>query len=274
MNKLVNEVKNTIKDNNISPDKILGQNFLINENVCSKIIDISNIQPDDTVVEVGAGFGTLTKYIAKKAKRVIAVEKSEDMIGILKKETSEFLNIEIVHQDILKFNPEEYGLSNIKYNLIGAPPYYLTARLFRVFLQNNKHIPASITLLIQKEVADKISQTSPKGSLIGNSVQIYGEIKTSQSISQNAFYPQPSVESKIIHIDNIKKPSIDEKVFFKVLRSGFSNPRKQILKNLSNGLDRDKSTIQQMLESVAIDTKTRPETLSIQDWIHLTQKYQ
>ncbi len=271
MNNLRDSVRNILKDNNIYADKSLGQNFLINESVCCEIVDKANINIQDTIVEVGAGFGTLTKLIAQKANRVIAVEKSLDMVNILRNEVKEFSNVEVVHKDILKFNPTEYGLDAFSYKLVGAPPYYITARLFRTFLQNIKESPSSITLLIQKEVAEKIAKKEPPFSLLGVSVRVYGDVSISKRINKNVFYPAPSIESRIILVNNIKKPKVDEKIFFQILRMGFANPRKKILKNISVGMKQDKNITQEIFKSTFIDIDERPGDLSIKQWIDLTK---
>lgn len=271
MNNLRKNVLQILKDNNIRADKSLGQNFLINEKVCSEIINKAEIGLDDTVLEVGAGFGTLTKLLAERAGRVIAVEKSKIMFDILKKETESCNNVEAVNQDILKLNFQEYGLDNASYKLVGAPPYYLTARLFRTFLQSINNSPSSIALLIQKEVAEKISKKEPPFSLINISVSLYGEVYCSGKIDSNVFYPSPSIDSKIISVKNIKKPEVEEDKFFKVVKSGFSSPRKKLLKNLYLGLGMEKSIMKKVLEKTAIDIEKRPGELSLEDWVDLVK---
>ena len=271
MNSLLHSTKQALRENNIKPNKSLGQNFLIDESVCKEIVRRADIQSNDTVVEVGAGFGALTHYIAEKARRVIAFEKDAVIATVLQQSVSASGNIEVVNQDILKFQPAQHGLRDAPYKIVGAPPYYLTARLFRTTLQDIEQQPSSITLLIQREVAEKIASKPPRCSLLGSSVQAYGTAQLFTTVPQNSFLPQPPVESRIITVRDIHKLGLDERVFFKIVRAGFSSPRKQILKNLSDGLGEDRQVLRSMMLDLEIDPTSRAETLSIDDWMRLTE---
>ena len=242
----------------LRPQKSLGQHFLIDSSAATHLVHSARLQPSDTVVEVGAGLGTLTKLLAQNVQRVIAVEKSSQLIPVLATELASFPNTEIVEGDILTFNPEQYNLSS--YVLVGAPPYYLTARLFRTFL-------------IQKEVAEKIAQQPPRSSLMSTSVQLYGTPEVCGSVPPSSFLPQPSVASEIIALNNITKPSINENVFFSVVRAGFSSPRKQLATTLAHSLNIKKSTVQSLLLACSIDPTRRAETLTIQEWMALTRAF-
>lgn len=255
----------------LRPQKSLGQHFLIDSSAATRLVHSARLQPSDTVVEVGAGLGTLTKLLAQNVQRVIAVEKSSQLIPVLTTELASFPNTEIVEGDILTFNPEQYNLSS--YVLVGAPPYYLTARLFRTFLQNTKQPPKSMSLLIQKEVAEKIAQQPPRSSLMSISVQLYGTPEVCGSVPPSSFLPQPSVASEIIALSDITKPSINEDVFFSVVRAGFSSPRKQLTTALAHSLNIKKSTIQSLLLACSIDPTRRAETLTIQKWMALTRAF-
>ena len=253
----------------LHPQKSLGQHFLIDSSVVTHLTRSAYLRSTHTIVEVGAGLGTLTKILAQNAQRVIAVEKSQQFIPVLATELAAFPNVEIVKGDILTFKPEQYNLSS--YALVGAPPYYLTARLFRTFLQRTKVPPSSITLLIQKEVAEKIVQKPPHYSLFSVSVQLYGTPVLCGSVPPSSFLPQPSVVSEIITLTNITKPAINEDFFFSIIRAGFSSPRKQLATSLARSLNTKKSVAQNLLLECNIDPTRRPQTLTIQEWIALTR---
>lgn len=263
---LSTQTKQIIEKNNIIPNKKLGQNFLINKGIVDKIAQNKLISTEKTTIEVGTGIGTITKELSKYAKKVISIEKSEKIYKIAKNQLKQYKNIDLLQQDILRYTPLQ------PYVLVGAPPYYLTARLFRVFLQNQQIMPTAIILLIQKEVAQKIVQKPPKSSLLATSIQIYGTPKIETTVNQNSFYPQPKVKSAILTVENIKKPDIDEKILFSIIRSAYSNPRKTIFNNLSNfSKDQD---INLLLKKNKIDPKRRAQTLSIEEWIGLAKTKQ
>jgi len=255
------------------PNKILGQNFLIDKNVLKKIIDSSNITPNDTILEVGPGIGTLTQELAKYAKRVIAVEKDKKMLKILEDTLKDYKNIEIIQGDIL-----HYKLQTTHYKLVANIPYYLTSPLIRKFLED-KNPPSEIILMVQKEVAQRICAKPPKMSLLAVSVQFYAEPKIISYVSKNCFWPAPKVDSAIIKIIPRRLTSQEllrqtsPSLFFKVVKTGFSQPRKQLLGNLSKSLKLDKEKIAEWLLQNNINPKQRAETLSINDWAELTQNF-
>ena len=257
-------IKEILSNYQAKPSKGLGQNFLINKNVLEKIIDGANISPDDFILEVGPGIGTLTQELAKKAKKVLAIEKDETMIEILKETLKDFDNVEVVQGDILKFDnplPE-------KYKIIANIPYYLTSPLIRKFLEQDAR-PEEMILMLQKEVAQRICSNPPKMSLLAVSVQFYADAKIVSPVSKSCFWPAPKVGSAIIKIVPQEKHNIPADLFFKVVKAGFSQPRKQLAGNLSKSLELDKEKTAGWLQKNNIDPKQRAETLSINDWVNL-----
>ena len=273
-----NEVKQLLEKYNITPNKVLGQNFLTDKNAVSALIKSVNIAKEDIILEIGPGTGAITKELAKKARQVIAIEKDENMVNILQKELEESKNVHIVQKDILKteikelFESLEIEIQNSGYKVVSAPPYYLTGRLFRHFLENSEIKPEAIALIIQKEVAQKICAIPPDMNLLAISVQLYGKPKIIQKVSKNAFWPKPEVDSAILTVANIRQPSINEKLFFKLLRAGFSSPRKQLSGNLSREFNVSKQKTEQLLKSVHINPKKRAQALQIEEWITLLEK--
>lgn len=265
------DLKNLLQKYNLRPNKLMGQNFLIDENILKKIIETADLNKDDLVLEVGPGLGILTKELSKKAKKVIAIEKDKEMVEALKKELEDYKNIEIICGDILEFHLE--SLKN--YKVVANIPYYLTSHLIRVLLESENQ-PKEITILIQKEVAQRILPCSAglhkqaKMTLLAISVQFYSKPEIISYIPKESFWPEPKIDSAIIKITDIKKPeNINIKKFFKLVKAGFSSPRKQLANNLFDKLNIDKEEIKTALTECNLDIQVRAERLTIDDWIKL-----
>lgn len=259
------EIKNLLKQYGIEPNKIMGQNFLIDKNVLKKIIETADIKSDDTILEIGPGLGTLTLELAKRAKQVIAIEKDKELCTVLAKILKEqkINNVEIINDDILK-----YETKITKYKIIANIPYYLTSPLIRKFLEaQNK--PDEIILMIQKEVAERICAQPPKMSLLSVAVQFYSEPEIIFPVSKNSFYPIPKVDSAVIkitpHVGHRMSYIDTEKKFFKLVKMGFSAKRKMLKNNLSTLLKINNVN----LEKLGLNPNVRAENLTINDWIKL-----
>lgn len=263
-NSLKISVQNELQRNNIVPEKILGQNFLIDPLVVEKIARNAHLKNIGTVVEVGTGLGTITQALARNAQQVISVEKSLRLCAVAKQNLEQHANVQVVCGDILRYAPP-----NAEYALVGAPPYYLTARLFRTFLQIAQTPPVAVVLLIQKQVAQKIIQTAPNATVLSVAVQVYGTPRIECVVPQNAFLPQPTVQSALLVVSNIQKPAVDETMFFKVLNSGFAHPRKTLLNNLTATFRH--TNLQTLLAQNNIDPHGRAQTLVPRQWIQLTK---
>ncbi|HZX50079.1 MAG TPA: 16S rRNA (adenine(1518)-N(6)/adenine(1519)-N(6))-dimethyltransferase RsmA [Candidatus Paceibacterota bacterium] len=257
-------IKTVLQKHTIKPSRGLGQNFLVEDHIVQKMVVAASIQPQDTVLEVGPGIGTLTQELAKHAKKVVAVEKDAKMVEILKGTLAEFKNVEVIHGDALKTQVPKQT-----YKVVANLPYYISAPTIRKFLEAENR-PQSITLIIQKEVAQRICAKPPDMSILAVSVQFYATPKIISYIKKTSFWPQPHVDSAIIHIVPRKeKPDIDAQKFFSVVKAGFTHPRKQLLGNLSAGLKRPREHMETILRKNSIDPARRAETLSVQDWINL-----
>jgi len=253
----------------IKPLKRLGQNFLIDKNVVKKVIKAAELHSKDIVLEVGPGIGALTKEIAKKAGKVIAVEKDPRMVKILIENLKEFKNIEIINKDILK--NYELRIMNYEYKIVANLPFYITAPVIRKFLES-KYPPEEMVLIVQKEVAQRICSKPPKMNILAVSVQFYAKPKIISYISKKSFWPSPKVDSAIIKIVPQKKyKDIDIDLFFKVVKAGFAHPRKQLANNLSKMLKLDKKEISSLLLKNDVQPTQRAETLTINNWIQLTK---
>jgi 16S rRNA (adenine1518-N6/adenine1519-N6)-dimethyltransferase len=257
-----NNIRNLLKQYNIKPSKRLGQNFLIDKAIVKKIIKTADIKASDNIIEIGPGIGTITQELAK----AIVIEKDREMVKILKQTIKN--NIEIVQKDILK-----YEIKIKDYKVIGNIPFYLTAPLIRKLLES-KNPPKEITLIIQKEVAQRICAKPPKMSILAVSVQLYAKPRIISYVSKKSFWPCPKVDSAIIKISDISSDiEVDKSLLFKIVKAGFSQPRKQIINNLSKKLKLNKEEIELWLLKNNIQPKQRAETLSIDDWIKLTNTY-
>lgn len=270
------EIVEILKKHGIRLTKSLGQNFLINKNIIEKLIRLSEIDKSDIILEIGPGMGVLTQALAKNSKLVIAVEKDRVLSEICKENLEDLSNVVILNQDILETNVEkiffDLKIKEKKYKIVANLPYNISLRIIREFLES-KFPPESIVVIIQKEVGQKICDN--KSNLPKIAFNFYGKPKNLFYISRELFWPKPRVDGAVLQITNIQKdlPNIDSKIFFKILRAGFSHPRKTILNNLSSGLNLGKEEVSVWLEASRIDIKARPENIEIKEWINLTSNF-
>lgn len=257
--------------------KSLGQNFLIDDNVIDKIIDGARVKEGDKVIEVGPGIGTLTREMAKRAEKVVAVEIDKNLIPILKETLSDFDNTEVVNEDILKVDINKLvdeKLSGGPVKLIANLPYYITTPIVMKFLEED--IPVTdIVVMVQKEVADRMNavpSTKDYGAL-SVAVQYYCDTEIVAKAPRHMFIPQPKVDSTVIglHIREEKKYKADnEQLFFKTVKAAFGQRRKNLLNSLSSMGVLDKAKIKEVLAEAGIDEKRRGETLSIEEFANLS----
>lgn len=253
----------------ITPKKSLGQNFLANPRILDKIVAAAEISKDDIVLEVGPGTGNLTKKLATKAKRVIAIEKDRRLIEQLK-EKFKNSNVEIIEGDILKIKTNNLQLITNNYKIVANVPYYITSNFLRMVFEDWPK-PKLIVLTIQKEVAQRTTAKPPKMNLLALSVQFFAEPKIIGYISKENFRPQPKVDSAIIKLTpKSQKPDIDTEKFFKIIRAGFSGKRKQLTNSLTHNLNKTKGIIEESLKNSCLNLKARAEELSLNEWIELT----
>lgn len=266
----MNSLKGQMEKYELKPNKLLGQNFLVDKNALAKIVSTAELSKNDTVLEIGPGLGALTEKIGERAGKVIAVEKDKQLARILKEKFGSNKNIEVVEGDILKVLGE---LKIENYKVVANIPYYLTSRLIRLLLESPQP-PREIILTIQKEVAERICAKPPKMTLLSAAVQFYAQPKIMAHISKNAFWPKPKVDSAVIKITpaiSLKTKKQSEK-FFKIIKAGFSAPRKQLLNNLSRGLKYERGKLEKIMALLKIDPKQRAETLSINNWLKLSKE--
>ena len=276
---------NLFKKYKIHLSKKLGQNFLINKGAVKRVIEAANLQPDDIVLEIGPGTGILTKELAKRIKKVIAVEKDPNLARILNNELriKNIKNVEIVQEDILKFQiansklQTNSKLQNPNYKIVANLPFYLTAPVIRKFLESTGGRPLQMALVVQKEVGQRICAKPPDMNLLAVSIQFYAKPEIISYISKKSFWPSLKVDSAIIkivpHQFRVQVSRQFREQFFRIVKAGFSQPRKQLINNLSRGLKIDKEEIKAWLLKNNIQPTQRAETLSVEDWIKLTKSF-
>lgn len=258
--------KELLKRFDLDPKQSLGQNFLSDPNVLQKIVAAGSVDGADHVLEIGPGLGSLTRQLAKAASAVVAVELDQRFLPILDYELAAFDNITVVHADILKWQPADHFTQ--PYKVVANIPYYITGAIIRHLLES-KHKPTTIVLTVQKDVAERMSAKPGKMSILAVSTQLYGTVKVVETIAAGAFWPRPKVDSAIVRIDVAPPKAINEKLLFSVVKVGFSQKRKQLKNNL-RGLGLSTDEVSTALEAVAVDGKRRAETLTIPEWIDLT----
>ena len=256
-----------LKQYNLKPQKGLGQNFLADDAVLMRVIDAAEIEPEDTVLEVGPGLGTLTRLLAERAQRVVAVELDARLVQILEDILAPYENIELVSGDILEVKLSDH-FSTRGYKVVANIPYYITSALLRHLLEA-EHPPGRLALTVQKEVAERICAPTGNLSLLALSVQVYGNPKIAARIPAGAFYPVPKVDSAVVRVDLFPEPAIPENqlnTFFRLIKAGFSQKRKTLKNALSAGMQWDKMATEDILLEAGIDPKRRAQTLSLEEW--------
>jgi len=261
--------------------KSLGQNFLTDKNIIDKIIDGSNITKKDLVIEIGPGIGVLTSVAASEACKVIAIEIDRNLIPILQDTLREFDNIEILNQDILKTNLNEILEQNKEVEgqiiegikIIGNLPYYITTPIIMKILEDGVRAD-SITIMLQKEVADRI-KAEPGSKAYGAlsvAVQYYCTVNHIANVPKEVFIPQPKVDSTVIRLDIRKEKPVtlkSEEAFFAVIKAGFGQRRKTLLNSLTGIYGLSKDEVLPIIEAVGIDPNRRAETLSMKEFADL-----
>jgi 16S rRNA (adenine1518-N6/adenine1519-N6)-dimethyltransferase len=254
---------------NIYPQKSKGQNFLINQDIYQEIVSLAEIEESE-VLEIGPGLGFLSHQLAKVAKKVVAVELDEKLVNYLVSNFSAD-NLQVIHQDILKFNPKDYFSKKTSYNIVANLPYNITSIFLRNFLSSD-FPPKSLFLMLQKEVAERIIAKPPKMNLLALSVQYYGQAEVMKIVKAENFWPKPAVDSALIRIKYIKPKQTDlDKKIFSLAKIGFSAKRKMLKNNLAKALKIDESVIKKALIRDNLREDARAQNLSVADWKNLTK---
>lgn len=253
--------------------KSLGQNFLTDDNVLKDIVYGAEVSKEDYVIEIGPGVGTLTKELLKEAKKVTSIELDDRLIPILQEELKEYDNFELIHKDALKVNYNELIGDEKSVKVVANLPYYVTTPII-VNLLNGDYNFKSLTIMIQKEVAERINaeHSTKEYGAFSLLVQYYCNTKIIRRVPPSCFIPSPKVDSIVIRLDKLDKPPVDvedEKLFFNIIRQAFNMRRKTLWNGMKN-LGMDKEKLQRAFEKAGIDPNRRGETLTIQEFATLS----
>ena len=258
--------------------KKFGQNFLIDSNILESIVSAADITNDDFVLEIGPGIGTMTQYLCEAARQVVAVEIDKMLIPILKDTLSEYDNVEVINQAVLKLDIK--ALAQEKNNgkpikVVANLPYYITTPIIMGLFESKVPIE-SITIMVQKEVADRM-QTGPGSKDYGAlslEVQYYADAKVQLNVSASCFMPRPNVDSAVIKLTAHEKPvvDVDETLMFKVIRASFNQRRKTLVNGLKNSseLDYTKEEIVQAIKAIGKEENIRGEKLTLEEFAALS----
>ncbi len=281
-----------LRRHGLSPRKSLGQNFLIEPAIADRIVAAAALTPDDVVLEIGPGPGMLTERLAAVARHVVAAEIDRAMVALLHAELGALPNLTIVRADILESDPgalaaQAGNLANAgnateaahsgaaqPYKVVANLPYYITSPVLRHLLEAVQP-PTLAVLMVQQEVAERICAQPGDMSILAVSVQFYAQPQILFKVPATAFHPRPNVQSAVMRLDVLPAPAVanvDPAHFFKVVRAGFGQKRKQLANSLSAGLAMPKAEAAEQLRAVDIDPARRAETLSMEEWGNLARR--
>lgn len=277
MENILEETRFIMKKYNIKANKNLGQNFLINEEVVKNIVGCSNIEKEDLVIEIGPGLGTLTKCLLEKAGKVICIELDTKMLQILEDRFSLYNNFELINNDVLKVDLKsiiekekaEGKIKNVK--IVANLPYYITTPIIMKLLEEELELE-SITVMIQKEVADRLIAVPGQKNTgaITYSVYYYASSEAIMEVPNSSFIPEPEVTSKVIKLNIRKEPIVtpnDKEKMFKTIKYAFMQKRKTLLNSLTNnGVFENKQKGTEILNSLGIKENVRPEELTLEQF--------
>lgn len=283
MDSILEETKFIMKKYNIKANKSLGQNFLISEEVVTAIIDSSEITKQDCIIEIGPGLGTLTKKLLDKAEKVICIELDKNMVNILKDRFKYYDNFQLFNEDVLKVDlkeliSKEKGKGNIKnVKVVANLPYYITTPIIMKLLEEELDLK-SITVMIQKEVADRLIAIPGEKNTgaITYAIYYYTEAHEIMEVPNNSFIPEPEVTSKVIKLNIRKDPIVkveNKELMFKIIRSAYMQRRKTLLNSLTNSkVFNNKEEGVLILKELNLKEDIRAEKLTLQDFVNITNK--
>jgi 16S rRNA (adenine1518-N6/adenine1519-N6)-dimethyltransferase len=266
-----------LREAGLSARKTLGQHFLRDAAALRRIADAVEARPNEAVIEIGAGLGALTERLAERAQRVVAIELDDGLAAHLRQRFGS-TNVTVVHGDALALDP--VGLladagSTMSYAVAGNLPYQIAQPLLRHYLEAQPP-PRRLVVMVQAEVAESIVAAPGAMTLLGLSVQVYGEARILFRLPPSAFYPPPRVRSAVVRIDVSTRPLVpvgDIDGFFAIARAGFTTRRKQLRNALANGLDIAAADAAAILTAAGIDPKRRAQELRLEDWVALARAW-
>jgi len=283
---LLRRTRDLLQQYGLQARKGLGQHFLVNSSILTKITRAADLSPADLVLVIGPGIGVLTRELVHQAGWVIAIEVDAGMAEMLKETLTPETNFSIINSDVLRVEPLELIQQEkpqfpatitdpLKYKLVANLPYYITQPIIRHFCEAELK-PQIMVIMVQKEVAQNIVAQPGDLSLLAISVQYYGKPEIVDYVPARNFYPAPKVDSAILKITMYAKPEVEvttEQSFFKIVRAGYCARRKQVANSLAQGLDIPKPEVLSLMEKSGIAPQKRPETLTLEEWAHLERTF-
>ncbi len=257
--------------------KRFGQHFLTDAGILNRIVDAAELSAGETVLEIGPGRGSLTAVLAERGARIVAVEVDRDLAPPLRARFEDASRVAIIEADVLEASPGELlARANARppYAVVANLPYNIAAPVLRRLLEA-KVRPHRIVVMVQLEVAEAIVARPGTMGLLSVATQVYGETKMIMKVAPGAFSPPPKVHSAVVRIDVAPLPRVDVPIdaFFRVVRAGFGNPRKQLRNSLSFGLHVKQEVIDGVMTAADIDVMRRPQTLALNEWAAITSAW-
>ncbi len=245
--------------------KSLGQHFLVDREALKAVMAAGRVGPDDVIVEIGPGLGVMTTELADQAGKVIALELDNNLVELLKRDAP--ANLEVRHQDVLDL---DFSTLPKGYKVVANIPYYLTSAIFRRFLESSNQ-PKLMSLLIQKEVAQRVTAEPGKMTVLALSVQYYGQPKYIQTVERFSFWPAPKVDSAILQIEVFDQPAFpaDPQRLFRLIKAGFGERRKMLKNSLAGGLNISIELATELVAAAALAPTTRAQELAMSEWERL-----
>ncbi|MBM7557223.1 16S rRNA (adenine(1518)-N(6)/adenine(1519)-N(6))-dimethyltransferase RsmA [Halanaerobacter jeridensis] len=270
------KTKELLRRHNLELKKSLGQNFLIDNNILDKIVDLANVNEEDTVIEIGPGIGSLTQKLAEKAAKVVAVEVDQRLEEVLEETLDEYNNIEVVFDDALEVDFDD--LVDGEYKIVANLPYYITTPIVMRLLEEGFNVE-QIVFMVQREVAERMV-ADPGGKdygVLSIGIQFHTTAEILFDVPPDVFIPQPKVHSSVVSLDVLEEAPVEvvsEEFFFKIVNAGFQQRRKTIRNSLSKAanINLSRDLVDEALESVAIDSRRRAEKLSLEQFATLSNK--
>ncbi len=276
----INTIKRVMSRHGVTFSKALGQNFIIDPDVCPAIVEKSGVTEQDGVLEIGPGVGVLTQEIAKKAKKVIALELDTRLIPVLGDTLEDFSNVDVINSDVMKTDLKRLFDDNFKdcinIHVIANLPYYITSPIIMMLLESRLPIKA-ITVMVQKEAGERLcaSVGSRDAGAVSVAVNYYSKAEELFFVPRESFMPSPNVDSEVIKLtvrENAEFTPTDEKFFFKVVKAAFSQRRKTAANGLSSGLGMAKDKVFDALTKSGLETNVRAEKLTMQQMFTLSEE--
>lgn len=261
-----------LDQHDLQPKKSLGQNFLHDPHALEKIVSVAEVGPDDRVLEIGPGTGLLTAHLADIASEVVAVELDTRLKPILDAQFAGRPNVRVIWDDILNVDVDSL-FEGRDYIVVANVPYYITSAILKHLLER-EHKPRRIILTVQLEVAERAAAKPNDMSLLAVSVQFFGKPHMAGKLNPAVFWPRPDVESALLRIDVYPEPPVDVpdvKTFFRVVRAGFGQKRKQLKNSLGSGLQLNAEQLATVSAASGVDLTRRAETLTLAEWAALTR---